>query len=222
MIQGFYDYLTHYWPIDQTAGLMDVITGVNLTGVNTQYLNDRNGNGSSAIRVTGSGSYLRAEPGDYFTSEFTITVWMYAVDYSAGQSWPRILDFGNGQSQENIAISYSMLSKQGVPSFGMVNPVIYKEASYPITTGKWYHFALSVNSTTAALYINGISISTGTLSSPVTPISRSSNYFGKSNYATDSPSNAVFDEIKFFGKALTHQQVIYDYLRNSTPYTSKI
>lgn len=216
--------MTHFWPFDETAGMIDVFTNVNLTSPSTpSYVADRNGNLNSAIRVSGDTSYLQAQADNYFGSEFTITAWLYVYDYSISLNWPRLMDFGNGNNLDNVVITYSKntVAEQGIPTITLVSsPSFYQPASYPITTGTWNHFALSINSTNVAFYINGISIFATTLPSPVPIITRSSNFFGRSNYG-DSPSNVAFDEIKFFGKALSHQQIIYDFMRNSTPYTCK-
>lgn len=208
--------MTHYWPLDN-GSLADVVAGYNLTrtGGAKTFVPDRYGNASSAVRVTGSSNYLKAPAGIYFTTEFTITAWTCV--YSMGNR-PRLLDFGG-----DVFISFSYDSNPKGQVMIYVTKINSQTSSayskYSITTSSWYHMAMSVNTTTASLYLNGILAASVTLSLPILVESTSRNYFGKGNWNIDDYADADFDEIKFFGKALTQQQIIYDYLTNSTPYT---
>lgn len=192
--------------------------GKNLTG-SPYYVQDRYGVPSSAFRVTSASNCLQAPTDVYFNQQFTVTLWFYV--HSNGGSHKRIFDFGNGQFNGNVLITYTGYN-------GELKPYMYTTfenmdgmhsfSPYAITIGYWNHLALSIDSTTASFYINGIIVLTWTLDSPVQFANRSSNYFGYSNWPSDGYSDISLDEIKFFNIALTHQQVVYDYLTNSTPY----
>jgi hypothetical protein len=61
-----------------------------------------------------------------------------------------------------------------------------------------------------SLYINGNFISSGT--QPIARnLNRTLNYLGNTNWPAYPPSNADFDDIKIWNRALTAQQVLTDY-----------
>ena len=65
--------------------------------------------------------------------------------------------------------------------------------------------AYTQSSGTGTLYLNGIKEASGAMTQPTT-MTRTSNYFGKSNSATSS-ANAFFDDIMFFNVALTSTEI---------------
>lgn len=213
-IQGFYNSLVSYWP--GNGSVMDVVGGKNLTG-SPSYTQDRYNAPSNAFQITSSSNILQAPTGTYFATEFAITAWVYVN--SMGSQNQRILDFGTGSTDPNIILTYTSSSASSQPYFYLtLNDSSYSKSSspYPITSNYWNHFALSVTSTKASLYINSIWVASSTLAKPIKVVERTQNYFGYSS--SDGSSNIVLDEIKFFGQALTHKQIVYDYLTNSTPY----
>lgn len=187
------------------------------------YVQDRYGVPSSAFRVTSASNCLRAPTDVYFNQEFTVTLWFYVNSNGGGHK--RIFDFGNGIDMGNILVTYTGPSSQLNPYIYMMyqdSTGMHTFSPYAITQSYWNHMALSVNSTTASFYINGIIVTTWSLASPVQVVNRTNNYFGYSNWPNDGYSDISLDEIKFFSKTLTHQEVVYDYLTNSTPYIGKL
>ena len=97
----FSAYLTNYWPI-ANASMFDLVGNASMhQGFNTSFTADRFGNADSALSL--NGGYTQVPPGIYFdSSEFTISAWVYPSQLA---SWARLLDFGNGQSADNMAFS---------------------------------------------------------------------------------------------------------------------
>lgn len=201
-----------YWPIN--GSVVDVIDGKNLTGT-PSYVEDRYGVQNSAFKVTSSINMLQAPASTYFNTEFAITLWVYV--YSMESQNKCILNFGRGSSGQNIIVTYSSSSATGQPYFYLTlsdSSTVMSTSPYPITSAYWNHFALSVNSTRASLYINSINVANLNLAKPIKVVETTQNYFGYSS----SYSNMALDEIKFFGQSLTHEQIVYDYLTNLTSY----
>lgn len=45
--------------------------------------------------------YLSAPAGVYFSGDFSVSVWIYVINFSV---WERIIDFGNGAGGNNVLI----------------------------------------------------------------------------------------------------------------------
>lgn len=212
-ILDFYSSLTNYWPINGST--VDVVSGADLDSFNPTFTTDRFGNAGGAITVTNKTNFFWAPHGYYFnTTGYSVTCWFKV--YSASNA-ARVFDFGNGQAVDNFFLSYS---KPAItPTIGFV--YTYVSYSNTLSLNTWYHVGYTSNGTTGVLYVNGVLSSVISTPHTISRVQRWINYFGKSGWSGDPASNADFDDIKFFDTTLTQQQVIYDYLTNSTPYTTK-
>ncbi len=79
-----------------------------------------------------------------------------------------------------------------------------------INLNQWYFISFVLSGTTGYIYVNGNQVVTGPLHIP-TNIIRTNNYIGKSNWASDSNADAIYDEIKIYNQALTSIQISNQY-----------
>lgn len=158
------------------------------------------------IDLNGSSGHINLgtlNPSGNFSSGFTFECW---VRWDAFNNWSRLFDFGNGSGNNNI-----LLANQGTTN--QLTLHVYQNSSQqalnsPVNmgTGQWYHVAVTQTSGgLATLYIDGVSVASATLQLPLN-VSRSSNYFGRSNWA-DAYLDARMDEIRVWNVARTQTQI---------------
>lgn len=138
--------------------------------------------------------------------DFTISAW---VNWSGGQSWARIFDFGSGTGT-NMFLT---------PSAGGGNTLRYAitngsgeqqiNTSRALPTDGWQHVAVTLSGTTGTLYLNGEPIGTNanmTLS-PADLGATDQNWIGDSQYTADPLLDAAVDDFNVFDRALTADEI---------------
>jgi hypothetical protein len=120
-------------------------------------------------------------------------------------------DFGNGQLSDNFALSIGILTTNQVVS----NTFTERTFQGGMVTGNislstWYHVAYTQNSSLAIIYLNGVQAVTGATQPILRNISRTSNFLGNTNWEALQPSNAEFDEVKIWNRALSAADVAAD------------
>lgn len=142
-----------YVPFDN-AGVFDK-TGNNelkLYG-NTQTSSVVTKYGSTSLKFDGTHDIIMLNPGNWRYGDYTLELWAYFNSVS-GNIY--LIDHGggnNGQLQYNAG------------SFGMTNSsgsLIVSEGGSPLSSGQWYHFAVTREGSTVRLFRDGVLKSTGT------------------------------------------------------------
>ncbi|WOV93883.1 MAG: DUF2341 domain-containing protein [Candidatus Nitrosoabyssus spongiisocia] len=149
-------------------------------------------------------------------TDFTISAW---ANIDVLKNWARIVDFGNGQDDNNILIAahrtnphlrYDM--RQGTSSDGVT-------ASDILQTGQWAYFTVVHESSgTATIYKNGTSITSGSVHTSLNE-SRASNYIGRSNWANDYYFDGKFDEFRLSSTARSADWIATEYANQNSPST---
>jgi hypothetical protein len=146
-------------------------------------------------------------------ADFTsgITVIAYA-NFGVANVWERIIDFANGQANNNILLARS--STTNTLRFEIyVNTAasLIISATEGVLNNTMACYAATANGSTAALYRNGAVLST--LSSTVLPvnITRTINYIGRSNWAADAYFQSEMGMVKIYNRALTATEISQDF-----------
>ena len=193
--------LVNYWPISDGT-MNDIIGGMHMQQGNfTTYAADRFGNANSALNLNGGYTYV--PPGVYFNSAFTISAWVYPDTLG---SWARLIDFGNGESIDNVILSfsYSIYNRPTLSLYNLSTNYFITSTSLQLTENIWYFLAASFNGTCAKMFVNGTISSSCTLISYTMPnnVIRAKNYIGKSNYAVDGYSSSLVDDLRIYNRCL--------------------
>jgi hypothetical protein len=197
---------SNYWPM---SNLSDIVGGANLYGgVNYSFTYDRFCSADSAIYF--NSGYLQVPAGFYFSGDFTFTAWIYLKSY---QYFSRIFDFDNGKSN-NVLLGMAGINSQmcGIIFNGTSHKTI--QTLSIMNLNEWYFISFVLSGTTGFIYVNGSQAITGTLNVP-NKILRKSNYIGKSNLATDSNADAIYDELKLYQGALSSNDIMNEYQKSS-------
>lgn len=153
------------------------------------------GNG---LVLNGTDAYMQL-PNGIMTDNMTITAWIKTDEV---KSWSRFFDFGTDTSNNFF---YS-------PSGGRVESVSGGNADTlnltPFTNiGIWEHYAVTRTNNHVQVYRNGELISEADCTNPVKGISETTNYIGKSHWATDAYFCGTMDEIKIYNKILSTEDI---------------
>jgi hypothetical protein len=174
------------------------------------FVEDRFGCPNSALALRGG--WTQVPSGVYFdTNEFSISVWIHP---SYGY-WSRIIDFGNGESNDNIVLGFSDTSLNifleiWSGSFKKMHIV----SSQPLITYQWHFIAATFNGTNGRIFFNDTLTTTDSFHSGYslsTNLSRTNCYIGKSNWPADGYLNSFLDDLRFYNKSLTHEEIIQNF-----------
>jgi hypothetical protein len=197
-------YLTHFWPIFNGT-MIDVIGSAHMTQGNlASFVQDRFGDVNSALAL--NGGWTQVPAGIYFnTPEFTISAWVYPSNVS---SWTRIIDFANGCESHSITLVFSALTPNHPSLCLYTDSWYFVESSQSITLDRWQFFAATFNGTRARFYLNGNLTADLFFSYTLQNVLRSYCYIGKSNCHWDGYSNSYLDDLRFYNKSLTRNEII--------------
>jgi hypothetical protein len=157
------------------------------------------------LNLDGVDDHVRVPAGIWFSNEFTIETWVYERSYN---SWSRVLDFGNGEYSDNVALTISE-GATGRPDFRIFRGATRDgiEAPDPLPLNQWVHLAATLRSNTATLYINGVAVVSGTVPGPPLAVIRTNNYIGRGNWASDAYANALYEDLRIWNVARTPAQL---------------
>ena len=155
-----------------------------------------------------SGVYIyntyKAPQGTYFNGDFTVTVNLRMLTCDSGA---RVLDFGNGKQNDNVALlasdGTSCKPKLIVYSGTSASSVVSSQA---LITNLFYDLTYMVKGTTGYIYVDGVLTGSGPIFSPRNVI-RTSNYLGKSNWASDGHFNGHLSNLTLYKRALTTTEI---------------
>jgi len=207
-------YLTHYWPITNGTILDEKGSSNMVQGALTNFTSDRFGCPNAALAFNSCWTYVPS--GIYFdSSEFTISVWIYPQKVD---SESRVIDFGNGQSANNIILSLSagnslepsitILSGSTVISNGI--------SSQTLTLNSWLFLVATFNGTNSRIYLNGILTGQSNQIYSLPTLTRTNCFIGKSNWASNGYSSSYLDDLRFYNKSLTQDEIFKLMNQNGT------
>jgi hypothetical protein len=180
-------------------------------GANYTFVSDRFDRPKSAIYF--NKGYLKVPPGIYFSTNFTLIAWIRLNSY---QRWSRIIDFGNGPGNDNIIFGF----KESAPQLtawifkGKLGMCLDTPSTTVIQLGVWYHVSYVVQGQSWFIYVNGLNVAKGTYAL-LNNIVRASNFIGKSNFAADSLTDAVYDDIRIYQGAFKSSDIFNDYIKTT-------
>jgi hypothetical protein len=161
-------------------------------------------NGSSTSYVSVGSTGLST-----FTSGVTVNV--LANLYQSAGTYCRFVDFGNGNPANNIILyrngTSNILSEYINASSTAYNVDIANTIQY----GQNILYTFTADGTNWKAYINGVLINTTASSAKPDNITRTLNYIGKSNWATDGYYKGTMTAVQIYNRALTASEILQNY-----------
>ena len=176
----------------------------------TYFTVDRFGNSNSSLALNGGWTQIPA--GVYFdTPEFTISVWVYPQQVG---SYSRVINFGNSSTStaSNIVLRFDSDSDKS-PALNIINSagssIGVCFSSEPLLNAEWQFLAATFNGTFESIYINGNLTGSVNVSTYILPsTNRLNNYIGKSFSSYHGFSSSYLDDLRFYNKSLTQEEII--------------
>ena len=210
--------LINYWSMDNSVN--DSVSKAHMfNGSNFEFVKDRFGNPNSAIRF--SDGYYQVPQGVYFNGDFSISVWIKAINTLG--SWGKIIDFGNGAPSDNIQFIASSASTSMPVFYIFVNNFeSHVDPSLPLIIGQWTHLVFTLSGSTGTLYMNGLKISQSFDMYAPRNVNRTFNYVGKSNWVGDANFWGDVDDLRIYNRPLSQSEVNYLFLQQPNPQASNL
>ncbi len=162
-----------------------------------------NAQDGSGVSFDGVDDYLSLPAGAVNTTDFSFAAWVY---WRGGNAWQRIFDFGGGQD------SYLFLTPNDgfSTTFWIKTPGSNVQAmSGPgLPVNAWVHVALTIQSNTARLYVNGVQTAVNTnITYDPKQVGTSNIWLGRSQYPWDPYFNGILDNVALYKRALNSTEI---------------
>lgn len=163
---------------------------------------------SNMLTFDGVDDYLTIPSNNYdFSNGLTAE---FVANFTNYGSWQRLFDFGNGPSSDNILFTrYGGSDTLRFEVYkGSVTTVI--NCASCIITNKLVHYAVTINGSTAVIYVNGVAAASSSFTALPNTVTRANNYVGKSNWA-DAYFQGQIPMIKFYNIGLSETEIKQNY-----------
>lgn len=222
----------HAAPVDgvsiSTNGLLFFYDSANYYGVNGTTVKDLSGNSrdgslnqiSSQPSVStangghfsfnANGGYMTAPSISSITNSFSLS--FYASFGSTANNFERIIDFGNGPTNNNLEVGREGTGTNlFVEMFNGASSPGYCRAIGAIDSA-WHHWVVTVGGGKCNIYKDNLQIVTdSSYSGTVGSTTWSNMYIGKSNWSADAAFEGGIAELAFYNRALLGSEVAQNY-----------
>lgn len=190
--------------IDDTGNGWDGTTMSTVTSA-AKDPNFASGRVGQAIDLDGTETYVDLPDGlqDDLRSGLTWSVWAYP---RTAANWARFLSFNNGAASDNIF--FSRIGTGTTLRFNVNRGATGSslDAANAMELNVWQMFTVTMSPTgEAALYKNGVQLSTGTVQMP-NVLARTNSWIGRSAWP-DALYNGLLDDIRIYNHALSQEEV---------------
>lgn len=180
----------------------------NISVTNNGATVDSNGKIGKCYSFDGTNDYIQIPSMTLDLSYASICGW---IKWGAFNSWSRMFDFQNSASGSTGAIGIansgttSTITVFGRTSSGGTLPDTSIGLSAVVNT--WYHIVLTLNNTTAKVYLNGTLTKTFTLNSALGVMTLNNNYLGKSGWSADKFFQGSMNDFRIYDHCLSAKEV---------------
>jgi hypothetical protein len=194
-----------YYPMDNNV---NDLSGNNLDGVNYNCtpVPDRFNFPNNALYFDGTGDYIDVPDGVFFDGDYTVSAW---VNPDEIRSWSRLIDFANGQNNNNILVSMSqnMTGYFTNEVYNNSNSGGYTYCASPLPLNTWTMVTAVLEGSNIKIYLNGQICTSSYTSQLPQNVVRTMNYIGRSNWAFDSYYKGKIDDLRIYDAALDETEV---------------
>lgn len=216
-----YDGESFYMPFDN--GYIDLIGGKAASPTGSPDITNESYIGEGAY-LGATDSYLTYPANGLLTNQFSTTFW-YKVNSSPDRAG--ILVVGNdvpenrnqgfrlfregSETEQRIKLNVGTGGGESWNDGGIID----------VTAGEWVQVAVTVSNTQSKIYFNGVEVNSATLSAPIDwtgcdtfTIASGEPTFSYWNHKSDG---SIIDELRFYNKALSSEEVIQIFGGSYTP-----
>jgi hypothetical protein len=189
--------------------MIDTIDGANMTkgSLVSNFVSDRFGQANAALNLNGGWTQCPSTKYYFYTSQFSISLWIYPSMLNG--EWARVFDFGSVNPLDDIFLSICE-GTQLTPTFAFYqggNLVKQVSSLKELALNQWNYLVATFDGTSMNIYINALLTGTALASYAPLTITRTQNYFGKSNWGADGYSSSCLDDVKFYSLSLSQVEI---------------
>ena len=202
-----------------TAGLQLLLDDSSYPGTGTAW-NDMSGNGMNATLVnsptfvsTDGGYFSLNGTNQYFTvpsgfSDFTSGITVLAfVDFGAANTFERIIDFAQGQGDDNILLCRSSTTNTlTFHAYDGPTNIITADLANGISNNEWGFYGFKADGATYKLFNATMSTTASSTALP-SNVTRNLNYIGESNWAADTFFERYIGVVAIYNRALSDSEI---------------
>lgn len=217
MINSFHPYVpqyageTFYMPFD--GSYINLVGSTTATEVGMPGFTSDSYEGSGAY-LGATDSYITHPAGNLLTSQFSATFW-YKVDASPDRAGIIVVGddaadrfqgfrlFREGSAtQQRIKLNVGTGAGESWNDGGVID----------VTAGEWVHVAMTISNSETKIYLNGAQVNSATMSGPIDWTGCEQFVIGSGgdtfSYWDHKSDNSSIDELRFFNKELSADEVI--------------
>jgi len=204
-------FATNLW---DTSGYFNNAMAIGAPSYSTGHISQ-----AQSIVLDGANSYFQLPANIAKGSAFTFAAWVY---WNGGANWQRIFDFGSvSTTQGGTPSQYLYLT----PSSGSTVRFAINNGSGEqivervgvLASGSWQHVAVTLNGSTATIYVNGTAAASGSVTLAPSAFNPTRNFLGKSQFAADPLFNGKLDGVEITDYAMTPAQIAVLYNNAQNP-----
>lgn len=187
--------------------------------INSLIASPKDGAVSDTTGMTFDGTTAYVDVPDLTLGGGPMTFEFYA-QWNSLNSWSRIMDFANGESNDNILIANDNVTNTFVFSDyngATINNSITIADPNGVTLNSLDHWVITWDDTTVIIYKNGVEVNNSTVSGNLTSRTTTNNFFGKSNWSSNGYFDGSIAYVRIWnGTALTSDDVTNLYSQKET------
>jgi M6 family metalloprotease-like protein len=164
---------------------------------------DRFGYNGNCMYFNGNGSYFEVGAWN-IGANFSVSGW---VKFENFKNWSRFMDFGNGAGQSNILIANAGTTNDITYQIYTSTGLDYIYTANVLPLNDWVYITATYSNGDMKLYLNANLVAEATGQTPIDTITRTNQYFGKSNWG-DEYFNGWMDDIRIYAKELSQDEII--------------
>ncbi len=220
-----------YYPLDGTANDAGTNALHGVVNNGAVWTTNRFGYSNGALRLDGSTGFVSvSDPAarlnfDIRSNNYTITTWVCLNSLQSSSDQCILIDRG---TKLNPPTSYTLVYSPGINKFfiqmwdGLA--FVQVNSAFPVSAGLWYQLAVVVENRVVTLFVNGVNKSVPAANGGIAPANfgttknaegiRNFGRFAYTDYA--NYLNGSLDDIRFYNRALSADEVSYLYDLEST------
>ncbi len=162
---------------------------------------------NAVLSLDGVTNYVAVPNGIWFNGDFTIELKAYLRAYS---NWGRFLDFANGAGVDEVIFSQDGSGRLALymVNGGGGNPATTTSlySPLPLPLNRWVDVAVTVQGSTASLFVDGAQVASGTVAAPVGVV-RTNNWIGRPHWPSETYGNELLDDVRIWNLARSAAQI---------------
>ena len=204
-LQLYYDAGLYNSYVGTGTSVID-LSGNNRTGTlinGTGFISS----GVGTFDFDGSDDYITSSLATNATNNVTIDAWFNSDNVN--QAGQMIVYNGSDSGGNGFGVSINYEGSTSGNIYVLYGALSWFDTGIPVSSGIWYHVAMTISGTSLKVYLNGLQVYTTTTSNPNQPTLYTN--VGRNDYTAARYFNGKIPIARVYTSALTAQQILQNY-----------